>query len=95
MPAAKYNYGLINIANNICLRNLPDIPSNPCEIDVLFPIGPTTVPIRKLKIAPTIIANKKFCALDSHSIPTAHITIIMASAKVPTIRVSFTPPSMI
>lgn len=57
--------------------------------------GPITAPMTKLKMAATMIAIKKFCAFVSHSMPTAQITIIIAKATAPTIRISLTPPSTI
>lgn len=77
------------------LLHIPLNPSNPCEIFTSFAIGPIVAPNMKLKIAATMMAIRKFCAFDSHSMPTAQMTIIMASATVPTMRVSLMPPSTI
>lgn len=70
-------------------------PSKPCETFSLLSIGPTAAPTKKLKMAATMIAIRKFCAFDSHSMPTAQITIMIAKAMVPTNRVSLMPPSKI
>lgn len=88
----KKNNSEILAANEVCI--LPLNPTNPRAIASLS-FGPITQPMRKLSIAATIIAIKKFCTFISHSMPTAQIIIIIAKATVPIIRVSFTPLSII
>lgn len=75
-------------------RNIQLNPMNPSAA-CLSVLGPRMLPTTKLKMAATMMANKKFCAFVSHSIPTAQITIMTAKAMAPTIRISFAPPSMI
>lgn len=79
-----------------CVQKLSSLlnPTNPSA--VCFSVnGPQILPMIKLKIAATMIASRKFCALVSHSMPTAQMKIMTANAIAPTIRISFSPLSMI
>lgn len=52
-------------------------------------------PIRKLKMARTIVTIRKFCAFVSHSIPTQQIRMSTSTVIDPTIRMSLIPLSTI
>lgn len=57
--------------------------------------GPMDVPTIKSIIAPTMTAIRKFCAFDSHSMPTPQMITKISTVMTPTIRTSLLPPSMI